>query len=150
MLETAVLALHVLAATCWFGPKLFWARRLRGILAATPEDAKSLVPAIGRELSFTSVSALAAIATGVAMIFIHGGFKAVPPRIHSGLGLTLAAFFAMLALEVPAIARIRAACDRGTPKESEPQVKRVVMGVMIEHTCWLVTLVLMVWRVPPS
>jgi uncharacterized membrane protein len=143
VLETAVLALHVLAATCWFGPKLFWARRVRAIVAGSKDS-------LSRELNFTAASALVVIATGLGLIFIHGGFRAVNPRIHAGLGLTLAAFFAMLALEVPAIAKIRAAQDRGAPAEAGEQVKKIVMGVMIEHTCWLVTLVLMVWRVPPG
>jgi hypothetical protein len=143
MLETVVLAAHVLFATCWFGPKLFWARRARSIVAGTPD-------ALGRELNFTAGSAVIVIATGLGLVFIHGGFGAVSPRIHAGLGLTLVAFVAMLALEVPAITKIRAAAERGAPGEAAAQVKRVIVGVMIEHTCWLVTLVLMVWRVPPS
>lgn len=148
--ETAVLALHVLASSCWFAPRLFWPRRLRAALASSNEAAKVTVPAISREMNLTTASALLTIATGVALIFMHGGFKAVPKTIHMGLTLTLVAFFAGLALELPALVKIRAAVERSALGEAQPLVKRVVMGAMIEHTCWLATLVLMVWRVPPS
>jgi len=149
VLETALLALHVLASACWFGPRLFWPRRLRAALAKSHDAASAVVPSIGRELNLTVGSALVTIATGVALIFLHGGFKAVSPRIHAGLGLTLVAFVAGIALEVPAIAKIRAAVERSALGEAQPLVKRVVVGAMIEHACWLATLVLMVWRVPP-
>jgi uncharacterized membrane protein len=147
--ETALLALHVLAAACWFGPRLFWPRRLRAALE-TADAAKAVLASIGRELNVTGAAAVLVIATGLGLIFLHGGFGAVSPRIHAGLGLTLVAFVVGLALEVPAIAKIRAAVDRSALGEATPHVKRVVMGAMIEHTCWLATLVLMVWRVPPS
>ncbi len=148
--ETAVLAIHVLSASCWFAPRLFWPRRLRAALAAGPEAARVAVPAVAREMNFTTASALLTIATGVAIIFMHGGMKAVPPRIHTGLLLTLIAFFAGLALGLPAIVKMRAAVERGAIAEAQPLVKRLAIGAMIEHTCWLATLVIMVWRVPPS
>ena len=147
--ETAVLATHVLAASCWFAPRLFWPRRLRAALGSS-EAAKVVVPAISREMNFTTLSALLTIATGVALIFMHGGFKAVPKTIHMGLTLTLVAFFAGLAIELPALVKIRAAVERAANGEGLPLVKRVAIGAMIEHTCWLATLVLMVWRIPPS
>src|SRR5947209_6114174 len=106
MLETALLAVHLLAATCWFGPKLFWARRLKTALGSA-EAAKTVVPAIGRELTFATIAALLVIATGLALIFVHGGFKAVPHRIHAGLGITLVAFFWGVVFETPALAKIR-------------------------------------------
>jgi hypothetical protein len=147
--ETALLAVHVLAAASWFGPRLFWARRLR-LALETADAAKAVIPAIGRELNVTGGAALLTIVTGLGLIFLHGGFHAVSPRIHAGLGLTLVAFVVGLVLEVPAIAKIRAAAERSALGEATPHVKRVVMGAMIEHTCWLATLVLMVWRVPPG
>ncbi len=147
--ETVLLALHVLGAATWFGPRLFWPRRLRGALE-TMDAAKAALASIGRELNVTAGAAVLTIATGLGIVFLHGGFGAVSPRIHAGLGLTLMAFFGGLALELPALARIRAAVDRSALGEASPHVKRVVMGAMLEHTCWLATLVLMVWRVPPS
>src|SRR5690242_18489070 len=127
-LETALLALHVLASSCWFAPRLFWPRRLRAALSSSNEAARIVVPVISRELNVTTVSALLAIATGVGLIFLHGGMKAVPPRIHMGLTLTLVAFFAGLALEVPALVRIRAAVERNALGEAQPHLKRLVIG----------------------
>lgn len=149
MTETALLALHILAASCWFAPRLFWPRRLRAALQSL-EAAKVTVPALSRELNLTAASALIAIATGVGLIFVHGGFKAVPPRIHASLGLVVIAFVVGLVLETPALVKIRAAVERSALGEAQPHVKRVVIGAMIEHSVWLVVLVLMVWRVPPS
>ncbi len=144
-LETAVLGLHILAAACWFAPRLFWPKRIRSALASS-EAAKVVVPAIAREMNFTTVSALVTIGTGVAIIFMHGGMKAVPKTIHMGLTLALVAFFAGLALSLPALVKIRAAVERGALGEAQPHVKKLVIGAMIEHTCWLATLVTMVWH----
>jgi len=148
-LDTIVLTIHVLGAAVWFGPKLFWPRRLRTGLASA-ESAKVVVPAIARELRVTSAGAVLVFATGLALIFLHGGFKAVPPRIHAGLGLTLVAFTAGLAVSLPALVALWRHVEQGDLEKARPLVKRIAIGEAIEHTCWLATLVLMVWRIPPS
>src|SRR5581483_12336619 len=149
-LETALLAFHILAASCWFAPRLFWPRRLRGALSSTNEGAKLVLATISRELNLTTGSAVLTIATGLGIIFLHGGFKAVPHRIHMGLTLSLVAFFAGLVFDVPALSKMRAAVERSAIGEAQPHLKRLVVGSMIEHTCWLAALVTMVWRVPPT
>jgi hypothetical protein len=84
------------------------------------------------------------LATGLALIFLRGGFKAVPHTIHAGLGLTLLAFAAGLTLTVPALTKIKALVAAGSADQALPLVKRIAMGESIEHTCWLTTLVLMI------
>lgn len=129
--------LHILSMAVWFGGALTITSDVRKTLALGKPHTQELVGRVDRSVVLAMAFGVVTIATGVALIFQVGGFKAVSPRIHASLLLALIALaIEMMALR-PAIARLT---------EDGAKPGKIAMFAGIGHLLKLVILVLMIIR----
>jgi len=142
-----LVVLHVLSAMTWFGMGLGLPRRLRlGLARGRPAAAE----AAGEVLRGERVSLVAgalAIASGLTLVLVGGGFALYPRRIHWGLGLGLVAFALGLFAVRPAWGKVaRIAAGDGPLEAAAPLAKRAAMLHGIGHLLQMATLATMLWR----
>ena len=104
-------------------------------------------PVIARLMTITRMVIPAAVATllsGLALIWLRGGFAAVPPRIHAGLGLSLCVFAVGALGSRPAILALEEAFAAGDLARARTTANRFVFWIRIEDALRFATLVLMV------
>lgn len=136
----ALLVLHLLLAATWFGTRLGVGGRLRRGLERGGTAALEAIADAARQQRWALAAGVLTLATGLGLLFLLGGFRGSPPRLHIGLGLTLLALIAELALVYPALRRL------GVPAQAAAGRKRVAVGSGIVHLLWVATLVAMVWK----
>lgn len=142
-LKVLVLVIHVAAAAMVLGGSLGWGRALRQAHAAGAAAWGVVIADVSRRLVLVRITSVVTLLTGLALIFISGGFAVVPPTFHIALLLMLLAtgwvgFF--LAPAVKALAQAKV--GDGSPIN----VGKVAMATGVLHAVWLVLLVLMFVR----
>ena len=145
-LLSAIRLCHFLGMAVWFAGALGIAGDVRKTIARGKPHTAILVPRVMRALNIGSVAAIVTIASGIGMVFALGGFKAVQPRIHAGMGLAILTLAVEIMLLKPAAARLGEALDSGDGRELRPTAGRIAMFSGITHALKLVTLVLMIFR----
>jgi hypothetical protein len=138
---------HVLAIATWFGPKVLVGADLRRAIADGASAMQAAVHRVNLVQKVAIAASMVALASGLVMIFLLGGFGAVEHRIHLGLALTLA-LFGLGAFGVDkAWKRIREAVKAGHDKELLSRLERRLSRLMsIEDVIWVGVLMLMVFR----
>jgi hypothetical protein len=139
--------LHILCMTAWFGSMLFVTGDVKRTIAAGPAHLPLLRDRVGRVNRVAGIAGALTVLSGFALIFAVGGFKAVPPAIHTGmlLGLIAWAIGALgfgrtwTALSV----RLDAGADAASVADL---VKRLGMFTGLFHATWLAALLTMVLR----
>ena len=81
--------LHLLSMAVWFAIGLSVASDVRKTLARGKPHTELLGARVGRTLTIEMIAGLLTIVSGLGLIFLRGGMKGVPPRIHAGLGLAI-------------------------------------------------------------
>jgi hypothetical protein len=139
--------IHLVAMATWFGPKLAVPADIRRCIAQGPAGLQAMLPRLNLVQKITIAAALITLFSGLAMVFLYGGFGAVSPRIHIGLGLTLA-IFGLGAFGVDRVwKRMRDIIVSGKDLEKLPQLERSLSRLMFaENVVWTAVLVLMVFR----
>lgn len=145
ILYRAILLLHIAAMAVWFGGGLSLAGDVRKTLARGKPHTDLLGGRVDRVLSIATIASVGTIATGLALFFARGGFKAMPPRYHASLGLSLAALGLLMFGIKPLAAQIDRALVAGEGKELRAFSARLAMLTGIDHLLKLVVLVLMVF-----
>jgi hypothetical protein len=107
----------------------------------------SLAERVQRTLKISTIAGALTIASGLGLLFAHGGFAAVPPRIHAGLLLTMIALAIEVVVLGPTWARMTGLFE-GDAKEGEiaSAKKRFAALSGVLHLLRFATLVLMVYR----
>lgn len=147
MLYYALRFVHLIFMATWFGSTLFTSGDIKRTLAAGPAGVPALRERVARSSRIAGLSALLTIVTGIALIFVLGGFGSVPPPIHISLVLALAAMAIGAGGIGGAWKKIEKRIDEGAdPTSLGDLAKRISMLSGIFHLLWLVTLVLMVFR----
>lgn len=146
VMKIALLTLHIASAAVMFGVPLGVASHLRraldsrepGVLRAAAADA-------ARRGLLNQVGSVVTLLTGLALIFLVGGFGVVPPTIHAALGLLLLAMGLNAMLFKPAGVKLVAAAAATPPDLDAFGVarKRLAMGSGVLQSIWLIILVLM-------
>jgi uncharacterized membrane protein len=137
--------LHLLAMAVWFAGGLTLPSDIRKTLARGKPHTELLGARVNKVLSFATIGAVGTIATGLALFFSRGGFKANPPRFHAALGLSMVAL-ALLFLGIrPAAAQLDRALASGEGKDLRALSSRLAMFTGIDHLLKLVMLILMVF-----
>jgi len=141
-----LVVIHVLSGALWFGGPLMVGSTLK---KAQPHGRPAFAAAAGvasRMAMLGSVGALLSFLTGVGLIFMkYGGMKGLPVRFHIAMGLGMVATgvgFGLIKLTAGKLATA-AAADSYDPSAAVPSIKRLSMGVGINHLLWLICLVLM-------
>jgi hypothetical protein len=139
--------LHFLGMAVWFAGALGIAGDVRKTIARGKPHTEVLVPRVTRALDIGAVAAVVTIGSGLGMVFALGGFGAVGPRIHAGMGLAILTLAVEVMLLKPAAQRLGDALGSGDGRELRPMAGRIAMLAGITHSLKLVTLVLMVFRI---
>lgn len=148
-LKVAVLVLHVSAAAILFGGPLGTVRNLKASLELGRDAFKLATSEAARRGRLLGMSSLLTLATGVALIFMAGGFGTVPLNFHIALGILLGAIVVSSAVVRPTVTKLveTAAADSLNQDAALKLIKRLAMGTGILHLLWLVTLILMFVRI---
>lgn len=138
--------IHILSIAVWFGTKLLVPADVRSAIG----DGDAAVASAIRRTNLVQKVAISAsmvtLASGLTMIFLFGGFGAVPTRIHVGFGMTLA-IFGLGAFSVDRRwKRFREAASAGQSRADLGKLERRLAHAMtLENVLWLAVLVLMVF-----
>jgi uncharacterized membrane protein len=92
---------HVLATVVWVGGMFFAHQCLRPVVLAQLEGPQRLRlwnGVFGRFFPWVWLSVLLLLASGHGLIYVFGGFRAVPMQVHlmTGVGYLMAAIFAFI------------------------------------------------------
>lgn len=144
-LRIIVLVLHVIAAVLWLGPTLGLGKMVERAFPVGKEALALAVADFRFRGRLASIGGLGVIVTGLALIFIAGGFKVVPPQIHAAFGL---AILAMLNSFVygPGTRKLVVAAERfddASIADARKALKKMSMHSHISHALWLASLVMM-------
>lgn len=140
---SVVRIVHFLAMAVWFATPLMISGDLKRTVARGKPHTDTVVARAERTLFIATLGAFGTIASGLAMLFMLGGFKAMPPRIHAGFGLALVTLGIEFFVLKPALGRVDEQLTSDTTKDLKPALARVSMLSGITHTLKLVILVLM-------
>src|SRR5580704_5366906 len=138
--------IHIFSIAVWFGPKLLVPADLRGAIRDGSMAFEASIRRVNLVQKVAITASMVALASGLTMIFLRGGFSMVDHRIHLGLGLTLL-LFALGAFGVDkAWKRLRDGMRAGKPAPELLQLERRLSYVMTaENGIWFVVLILMVF-----
>ncbi|MBL8788739.1 MAG: hypothetical protein JNJ59_27840 [Deltaproteobacteria bacterium] len=137
-----LVVLHIISAATAFAITMPVASALRRAAGQGREAKAAIAQLANRTGMFATIFGTATLATGLALIFYRGGFKAIPPTIHAAMGLVIVMLVLGQLLQRPTCARITAAVDQGDEAWAAAR-KRFVMGDGILQLLWVVVLVLM-------
>jgi len=90
-LRIVVLILHITAAMLWVGPTLGLVKSTRRALPISREALGAAIADYKLRGGLAAIGGIGMILTGIALIFIAGGFKAVAFPIHIALTLGIIA-----------------------------------------------------------
>jgi hypothetical protein len=148
-MKTVVLVVHIAAASVVLGASLGWGRLLRQAAEAGQAAARVAIADVARRMVLVRITSMMTLFTGVALIFISGGFAVVPKNYHIALTLMLAGVgwvFLGVVPKVKGLAKLAAAPEFDREKFAG-SVGKVGMATGIVHALWLSLLVLMFVRV---
>jgi hypothetical protein len=143
-----LLVIHISAAAVTLGASTGLLRNLRRTLAAGKQAFALAAEDAQRRGKIMGVSAFMVLWTGLALIFVRGGFAAVPVPIHIALTVMLAAFAVSITIMRPTSAQI-VALSQAEPLDQgaiSKKLKKLAMGQGILHFCWILMLLLMIVR----
>ena len=144
-----LIVLHVAFAAVAFAVPLGMPGSLKRARAHGPEAFLAAAQDARRRDMLAGITWLLTLITGVAPIFVNGGFKAMPPHYPAANGLViLVVAFGFLFIR-PAVAGVVKAAEAHDDTRATSLIKRIAMGSGIVQLVWLVTLVLMFWHLMP-
>jgi|SoiMethySBSTD1v2_1073268.scaffolds.fasta_scaffold141965_3 putative copper export protein len=135
--------LHLVAISIWIGGGLHAILDARYSLRREKPHLEAFVErmrAAGRTLL---AAGLVAFATGLWLVAIKGGFKALPPRIHAGMGVTIL-IFAVGPFTFVALSRLGEALSRDDAAGVAASSRRFRVLAWIEELLRVAVLGLMV------
>jgi len=147
-MKTVILIVHIAAAAMILGASLGWGRFLRQAAEAGQAAARVAIEDVSRRLLLVRVGSMMTLFTGIALIFVSGGFAIVPKNYHIALTVMLAGVgwvFLGVVPKVKALGQVASASefDRATFGR---KVGKLGMATGIVHGLWLVLSVLMFVR----
>lgn len=142
-----ILVLHIVSATLWIGPTLGLMKSTGRALRTSREALGLAVEDFKRRGMLATIGGTGIIATGLALIFIAGGFKVVPPPIHIalGLGILAAVQSAVFGAGGRVLAKAAETYDAPSIAAAEKSLKSMSIHAHISHGLWLASLIMMFW-----
>ncbi|MEN9579443.1 MAG: hypothetical protein RJA70_2452 [Pseudomonadota bacterium] len=149
LLRVLLLVIHIAAAAVIFAAPLGSVGSLRRALAGGDAAVmRSAAKDAAVRAGLASAGSLVTLATGLALIFLMGGFGVVRPQIHAALGLLLLAIGFSLGFVKPAGRRLGLAALAEPPDKLGfgRELTKLRVGAGVLHLLWTTVLVLMVYR----
>ena len=144
-LRLTVLVLHISTAALLLGAPTGLTRNLKASLEAGKAAFNQAAQDAARRGSIVGGSAVLTLLTGLALIFLAGGFGRVPLNFHVALLIMLVALVVVAVLvRAPITQIVRLAEVETLDKDAAlKHIKKQAMGTGILHLLWLVNLILM-------
>lgn len=148
-LRLAVLVLHISAAALVFGGATGIVRSLKTNLELGGEAFKLATGGAARQSRIVAMSSIVTLASGLGLIFMAGGFGAVPLNFHIALAIMLGAIVVSSVTVGPSVMKLSglALAENVDKDASLKLIKRIAMGTGILHLLWLIMLTLMFVRI---
>lgn len=138
---------HILSASVWFGASLLISMDIRQTLKTGVPHTKLLVSRVSSLEKIAIPSGLFTVISGIALIFVSGGFGSVSPRIHLSLVLSIILFLIGGFFASPEWRKISKIIESdGDLTLAFKHSKRFSMYLGIEHFLRFVILILMVYK----
>lgn len=144
-MKTVVVVVHVAAAAVVLGASLGWGRLLRQAAEVGQAAARVAAADVMRRMTLVRIGSAMTLFTGIALIFLSGGFGIVPKNFHIALTLMLVTLgWVVLGLvpRVKVLHKLTGATDFDRA-QFVAGVGKVGMATGIVHAFWIVILVLM-------
>ncbi len=140
-----LLIIHISAAAVTLGASTGLLRNLRRTLEAGKATFALAAEDALRRGKIMGVSSFMVLWTGISLIFVRGGFKAVPVPYHIALVIMLGAITISLTIMRPTSAQIVVLSTAETLDKDgiSKKLKKLAMGQGILHLSWLTMLILM-------
>ena len=143
--STILLVLHITLAALWLGPPLGLNKTLARGLAGGQDALRTAMGEFRFRGGLARIGGTGVLVTGLALIFVRGGFGAVAPQFHAALGIVVLAivnsiFFGILGARVDAAANDYSEAKRGDAAQA---IKRIGIHSHVQHAFWLAALILM-------
>jgi hypothetical protein len=144
-MKTAIVIIHVAAAAVLLGTSLGWGRLLRQAAESGQSAARVAVDDVMRRTKLARVASALTLLSGLALIFVGGGFAVVPKNFHIALTVMLATLGWVVLGLVPRVKALAAQVGAADFNRAgfEAAIGKVGMATGIVHGAWLIVLVLM-------
>ena len=144
-LYSSVKFIHILFASVWFGASILTSSDVRQTIEAGKPHLEMLVRRISEAEKVGIVSGVATLLSGLAIVFLAGGFEFVSSGVSIGLGTTVMTFIVGVFLASPTWRRILSIIKRdGDLGQAKMLTSRFTAYMYIEHFLRTVTLAFMV------
>lgn len=137
---------HLMSAAVWFAATLTTASDVRRSLDQGGTAARGMLDRVKRTLALSSGAGTLALATGLGLIFVLGGFKHVPVRIHAGFGLSLVALALEASLLGSAFRRVAEGVTEDKLDDARAGAKQMAAFTGVLHLLRTAVFVVMVLR----
>lgn len=135
---------HLLAMGIWIGAGLTAPIDVRRTLRLGKPHTDALIDRLRLITRILIAAGILTLGTGLALVFLKGGFKAVSPRIHVGLLLSIMVFAVGGTGVMPVLRGIDAAIAAGDEARARTLGRRFEVAAWIEEILRLAVLALMV------
>lgn len=144
-----LLVVHIAAAAVTLGASVGLMRHLRRTLEASQQAFALAAEDAQRRGKIMGLSGFIVLQTGLALIFVIGGFKAAPLNIHIAFMIMLGAMALSITVMRPTSARLVDLSKAETLDKVgiSKSLKKLAMGQGILHLAWIIILVLMLVRI---
>ncbi len=140
---------HILSITLWLGGPLIAALGLRSSITHHPADAQAHLRRLQALTPVLVAAALAAVLSGLGLIYAAGGFSAVRRSVLAGALLGLGTFPIGGAIIRPALAKLQQAVEARSP-EAPRLAGRFLTAHHVEQAVKVLALALMVLPLPDA
>lgn len=142
----ALRLVHLMSAAVWFGATLTVAGDVRRSVELGGAAAQGMIDRVRRTLVLSSAAGATALGSGLGLLFVLGGFRAVPARIHAGFGVSLLALAIEVSVLGAAFRRISDGVAQGDSDEARAGTRQFAAVTGVLHLSRAVVFTLMVLR----
>ena len=148
LLRTLLLVIHVTAAAVSFGAPLGVARLLRQSAHTSLPSFAVAASDVARRVLLARICGVTSLFSGVALVFLNGGFGAVSKNYHLALALMWVLLGVQFFVTSPAVKKVGKLALRNSVDSVAVLAcaSRIALGLGVGHALWTAILVLMFER----
>jgi hypothetical protein len=145
VLRLILLVVHIAAAAVSFGAPLGLGRLLRGVASLDAKAYELVAKDTAKRTGLGRICGLVSMFSGLALIFLRGGFGAVGKNYHTALLLMWALLGVQFFIARPVVRKLVAAIGGAvpSPQELSAAAGKLGMAIGIGHALWVTILILM-------
>jgi len=138
-----LLILHITFGAVAFATALGAPSAVKRARAVGADTARVASKELLRRVDIANIAWVLTFLSGLALVFVVGGFKVVAPPIHAAMGIVLVTIAVGYVVVRPQSKALVAAATSGDEGRMDRALRNVNMGSGLMQAVWLVTLGLM-------